>query len=329
MFIGRTIIGLGAGITSVVVPTYLSDVIIRGLLGLFHQSSLVIGILTSQTISFWLGNEKYWILYFLCGANPSLLMLLLSNFCPESPVFFMCCDDKEQCEKILFHLRPPRWNVSGETEEIQKEIIISKLDGRHVSILNLITIPVARKSLLFCLGMHFTQQFSGLDLVLLFPKSWFDNPRTISVFIGFTILIATLVAIWLVERSGRRKLTLVSTMGCCIGLTFLSIFSYLNLNTWWKFLMLILYISSFSIGLGPITWIIINDIFPPDTRASAMTLAVSVNCLSKFIVIVMYKPLYDKFKSLAFLPFCFVLFLFFWYAFFQMKETKGIPASYL
>lgn len=332
MLLGRSVIGIGAGIACVVAPMYLSEIsysTIRGVLGIFHQCSLVLGILTSQIVSYWFGNVHDWTIYFLGSGVAAFLMLIMLPFCPESPTFLIFCGNRNGSEKNLRFLRPSGWPVEQEVNEIHEAIAISRQNSSRISVSKLLSLSVARKSLLFGIMMHFTQQFSGIDLALLFPRNWFSTIRTIPIFVGCIFLVATLFAIWLVERAGRRRLTLASSLGCCIGLTFLMFFSHFKVHYSYSLFALFLFISSFSIGLGPITWIIINDIFPPNARASAMTLAVSVNWLSKFTVMLIYKPMFDRMKSFALLPFCFILFIFFCYAYSQMQETKGRPASYL
>ena len=332
MLIGRIVIGVGAGISCVVVPIYLaeiSSVSVRGFIGIFHQCSLVVGILISQIISNWLGNEENWRLYFACSLIPAVLMIFLLPFCPESPVYYMLRGNKTGCKHSLRRLRPKLWKVPEEVDEISEAIRISKQNGERLTIFELFSLQTARRSLLFCTAMHFTQQFSGIDLVLLFLGDWFKNYGVISILVGCIIIFGTLLSIWLVEKSGRRSLTLISAAGSFIGLTLLSFFSTLSINSFWTFLALAVYLVSFSVGLGPITWIIINDIFPPNARASAISVAVAVNWLSKFAVMLMYEPLKKNFGSFSLLPFSFILLLFFIYAAYALKETKGRHAIYL
>jgi SP family arabinose:H+ symporter-like MFS transporter len=275
-----------------------------------------------------------WRFYFGLSFIPCGLQFLFLLACPESPVYEMLKGKVSDCEISLFRLRPLNWDVVEEREVIDSAIQASKSLGDSHSVLSLIKLSVARKSLLLCVFMHAIQQFSGIDVIMLFSKSWFENSTSliakyITVIQGIAAIVGTILSIYLIERVGRRILTLTSSLGCATSLTAVTLVLWSGKNGVFLLVPFLGFVVSFAIGLGPVTWIIINDIFPPNSRAAAVTVAVSVNWLSKFILLTLSDKLQSSLGKFSFIPFAFALHIFSVYAFRNLKETKGRPVCYL
>ena len=337
MLIGRFFIGYSSGVAGVVVPMYLSEIstdCIRGLLGAFHQFSIVFGIFFSLSLAVPLGTNALWRWYFGISFVPCVLQLVLLVACPESPAYEMLRGKVSRCEISLYRLRPLHWDVAEEREVIDLAIQAAKSLGDSYSVFSLVKLPVARNSLLLCVFMHAIQQFSGIDVIMLFSKDWFTGSgaaleKYITVIQGITAIFGTLLSIYLIERVGRRILTLASSLGCAISLTAVTVVLLSDGKGLFLLVPFLGFVVSFAIGLGPVTWIIINDIFPPNSRAAAVSVAVSVNWLSKFILLTLSGPLMSGLKNFSFVPFALVLYLFSGYALRNLKETKGRPVGYL
>jgi MFS family permease len=123
-----------------------------------------------------------------------------------------------------------------------------------------------------------------------------SNSLLSSVLIGVANVAATVVSLRLVDRRGRRSLLLASAAGAGAALALLGLTLEMSLSgaaSWLPLVFLLLYITSFAIGLGPIFWVLIAEIFPPEARAAGAGVATAVNWLSSFVVGLIFVPLSD------------------------------------
>lgn len=337
---GRFIIGLGAGTTGAIVPMYLSEVStvpIRGVLGVLHQLSLVLGIFVSSVLSWAWGTAVMWRRYFACGAVPAVLQLVLLAFAPESPVFYVMRAKADACTAALRRLRPEGWPLLGaELRELHSNAAhVSKAHAASVSVRCLFASVEARRSLLFACCMHAAQQFSGIDVMFVSTADLFaQDGAQMTVAVSAATIAATLASIWCIERVGRRTLTLTSAAGCALSMATLACVlpdaaaSPMHASTLQKASVL-LFVMCFALGLGPVTWIIINDIFPLPFRAAATSVAVSVNWGAKFVILTVFVPAYDRWGARSLGIFVVTLAAFALLAACLLRETKGRPPAFL
>jgi len=113
-----------------------------------------------------------------------------------------------------------------------------------------------------------------------------NSAITQALSVGITNLVFTIVAIVLLDRVGRRVLLIVGTTGCILSLAMLGVFfassSLQDSASWVALVCLIVYIASFAIGLGPVFWLVISEIFPLSVRSPAMSLSTVGNWSSNF-----------------------------------------------
>jgi MFS family permease len=123
-----------------------------------------------------------------------------------------------------------------------------------------------------------------------------SNSLLSSVVIGLANVAATLVSIRLVDRRGRRPLLLGSAAGACVSLALLGLAFEVSLGgagSWLALACLLGYITAFAIGLGPIFWLLIAEIFPPEARAAGAGTATAFNWFSAFLVGLVFVPVAD------------------------------------
>jgi MFS family permease len=208
-------------------------------------------------------------------------------------------------------------------------------ESRRVGVRTLLR-SAAAPALLIAVALGAMQQFAGINAVIAYAPSVMErtgltasNSLLSSVVIGLANVAATVVSIRLVDRSGRRPLLLASAAGACVSLALLALTFEVSLGdagSWLSLICLIGYITAFAIGLGPIFWLLISEIFPPDSRAAGASVATAVNWFSGFLVGLAFAPVVDAIgQGPTFWIFAAVCAVAFVFVRRYVPETKGRP----
>jgi sugar porter (SP) family MFS transporter len=297
MLIGfRFLLGLSVGTASFVSPLYISEVApprIRGGLVSFNQLAITSGILISYLINFAFkdvpGNWR-WMLGLAAIPGAALATGMLTV--PHTPRWLMQQGREEEARGVVEKLRSgdPQADVEGELNDIRSA---NEKEGA-TKVKDLFS-PKIRPLIWIGLGLAVAQQFVGVNTVIYYaPTILSDTGLTKSssiaqtVFVGITNVVFTIVAVLLLDRLGRRTLLLIGTVGLTLSLAVLGIyFSSSTLQHHAGYLALVgllVYIASFAIGLGPVFWLMISEIFPTGVRSKAMSVSTMANWAANFIV---------------------------------------------
>jgi MFS family permease len=159
----------------------------------------------------------------------------------------------------------------------------------------------AAPAVLIGVTLAVVQQFAGINAVIAYAPTIMErtgltasNSILYSVAIGVANVAATVIR-W-IDRRGRRPLLLASTAGTGASLLLLGLTFEVSLGDWGSWLALlclVAYVCSFAVGLGPVFWVLIGEIFPPEARAAGAGLATAVNWFSSFVVSLVFVPLAD------------------------------------
>ncbi|XP_060918939.1 solute carrier family 2, facilitated glucose transporter member 2 [Labrus mixtus] len=333
---GRAVMGFYCGLTSGLVPMYIGEIApkaYRGALGTIHQLAIVVGILISQVIGldFVLGNDEMWPLLLGLSGAPAVLQSLLLPLCPESPRYLYIRLGQEQEARKSLHRLKGAYDPSADLEEMRREKEEADKEAR-VSILSLIRSSVYRQQLIVALMMHLSQQLSGINAIFYYSTNIFANagvaqPVYATIGVGVINTIFTLVSVALVDRAGRRTLTLVGLGGMCccavamtVGLNFQSEYAWMS---YVSMAAIFLFVSFFEIGPGPIPWFIVAELFSQGPRPAAIALAGCCNWTSNFIIGMTF-PYIQKFLGVyVFALFAVLLLCFTVFIYLRVPETKG------
>ncbi|XP_015371045.1 PREDICTED: facilitated trehalose transporter Tret1 [Diuraphis noxia] len=332
---GRVIQGIGVGALCTIIPTYVAEISqphIRGTLGTIFQVYVVVGILYSFVVG---SVVEYVTFNVLCGIW-TLIHVLLTFFIPESPYYFLYLNKDESAYASMTKLRDGNdADIAGELNEIKREIELQK--SNQDTFIKVMANKVNRKSLLIGIGCMFFQQTSGINAIIFYMGYIFNKvgssitTNTSVIAVGIVQLVMTLVAMTIVDKAGRRILLIVSAV--VMSLSFFGLGLYLHMShkfnkesifSWLPLILIALYISAFSLGFGPIPWVVMGEIFSNEIKPYGTSLATAVNW---FLVFAVTFLTFEATNSIGFLGlfwmysfFCALGALFVWY---MVPETKN------
>ncbi|XP_019440523.1 PREDICTED: sugar transporter ERD6-like 5 isoform X2 [Lupinus angustifolius] len=292
LYIGRLLVGCGIGLLSYVVPIYVAEITPKNLRGAFtavHQ--LMIGF--GMSLTYLIGAYLDWRVVALIGTIPCLVQLISLPFIPDSPRWLAKVGNMKDSDSALQRLRGRNTDVYQEAAEI-KEHTEALQRQKEASIIGLFQSQYL-KALTVGVGLMILQQFGGINGIVFYANSIFIAAG-LSKSIGTIALVAvkipmTTLGVLLMDRSGRRPLLLVSAGGTCLGCFLTAISFFLQDLHKWKeaspalaLIGVLVYVGSFSLGIGAIPWVIMSEIFPINVKGSAGSFVTLVNWLCSWIV---------------------------------------------
>lgn len=255
LLVGRLFAGIAIGILFVIVPMYLAETAhekFRGRFVAVFQLAITLGIFLGYLTSYWLAHYAAWRWMFCLGLLGALILLIASIYLPLSSHPF-----KKPVTEKLNIFRYPRPFIIG-------------------------------------IGLGILQQVTGINAILYFaPQILLSiQPQSNTTAISSALIIAggnflfTIVSLFLLDSIGRRPMLLFSLLCQCVALGLLGSFYYLAIpaETHLYFFCLLIYFFGFAVGLGPITWLIIAEIYPASIRGKAIGLTVMINNIAAFAV---------------------------------------------
>lgn len=340
MVVGRLFSGLGAGASSVVVPLYLGEIAplaLRGMFGTLAQFTLVIGILVSQLLYYPLGSEKLWPWLLSISGFLGVLQLICGPLLVESPRWLVTRGERAEAAKTLGAIRDgftPR-DCERAVEDIVAEAGPS-LSRPAPSLRDVLTDASIRRPLVMCTLLSVAQQFSGINAVFYYSNQFFEsaglkNNTEGTLLASGVNVAATLLAVLLIERAGRRLLLLVGAAGMLVfsvALTVVLVEKGKGAGNaeslgWTAVVFVLLYVTFFEVGLGAIPWMIGGEIFPEAPRATAMGFAAGINWIANAIIGFIFPLMNDGLGNYSFVPFSAVLLVSFIYMALTVPETKN------
>lgn len=288
----RFVLGISVGAASFVSPLYISELApkrIRGGVTSFNQLMIVSGIFAAYIVNWALGGVSgNWRWMLGLGAVPGLVLAIGMYFQPFSPRWLVGQGREEEARDVLRRARSSEDETDQELEEIKGE---AKEEGS----LGDLFAPGVRAMVLIGLVMAIAQQLIGVNTVIYYAPTILKltglstgSAITQALSVGITNVIFTVIAILILDRVGRRPLLIVGTIGCIVSLIALGVFfaspTLKQDASWIALVCLIAYIASFAIGLGPVFWLMISEIFPMKVRSAAMSLSTVANWSSNFLV---------------------------------------------
>jgi MFS transporter, SP family, galactose:H+ symporter len=302
---GRLLIGVAIGVASMLTPLYLAEIspaASRGAVTSLNQLCITLGILVSYLVGYAFATSPGgWRWMLGLGVVPGAVLAAGMVVLPESPRWLAGHQRLPQAEAVLRRLRGPQGDVAGELAALRTDL---RREGGRLAPWSALLAPELRRALIVGVGLAMFQQITGINTVIYFAPQIFQaaglSSASVSILatagVGAVNVGLTLVSIWLIDRAGRRALLLWSLGGMAVTLLVLAGGFSVGASGalgWITVLSLAAYVAFFAVGLGPVFWLLIAEIFPLAVRGRAMSLATISNWGFNLVVTVTFLGLID------------------------------------
>jgi sugar porter (SP) family MFS transporter len=291
---GRFVVGLGIGFSSVIAPLYISEVApsdVRGALVSLYQFAITIGILGAYVVDYLLASSGDWRMMLGLAVVPSFVLVIGMLLMPESPRYlFKLGRDVVARDELM------RIYGSGDGPAAEERSIRESLALPASGFVEFFTNPALRVALFIGVTLAVLQQVTGINTVIYYGPQIFQlagiSSNSASILaeslVGTVNCLMTLVAIFFVDRLGRKPLLYAGLTGMFVALTALAFaFAQQHLSGSLSTIALIsmmVYVGCFAFSLGPIVWLLISEIFPLPARGLGMSISTLANWVGNFLV---------------------------------------------
>jgi MFS transporter, SP family, xylose:H+ symportor len=288
----RLIGGIGVGLASAVCPMYIGEIApanIRGSLVSVNQFAIIFGMLVVYFVNWgiasgqsleWI-NTIGWRRMFLSETIPAGLFGILLFFVPETPRYLSLKNRDEEAFKIL-----TRINGAARAKLIMDEIKSSISHHKSAKLMSF-----GKKVIWIGILLSVFQQFVGINVALYYAPRIFESMGAAkdaslmqTVIMGLVNVVFTVVAIFTVDKWGRKPLLIVGSAGMAIGMFAISALAFNQIIGVGTLVFIIIYTASFMMSWGPITWVLISEIFPNKIRGKAVAVAVAAQWAANYFI---------------------------------------------
>jgi MFS transporter, SP family, galactose:H+ symporter len=306
LLIARVIMGLGVGGVSAIVPAYLSEMApaqVRGRMLTLNQLMITIGLLAAYIVNVIFSASEDWRAMFWVGAIPSIALVIAAVRLPESPAWLINTGRTDEARSMLGSVACGTGadqvieRYRREEAERRQQRARERGDRRG---LRALLAPRLRAAVVVGLTLAALQQFGGINTIIYYAPTIMQetglsasNSIVYSVAIGVINLGMTIVSLRLIDRVGRRPLLLVSLAGMSVSVALLGLSFVADLSSLVTLVFMLLYIVSFAIGMGPVFWVLLGEVFPTHERAAGTSAGSTTNWVANFAVSLAFLPVVD------------------------------------
>jgi sugar porter (SP) family MFS transporter len=327
----RFIAGIGVGMASMLSPMYIAEISpssIRGRNVAINQLTIVTGILVTNLVNYFLADSgpDAWRWMFGLGALPSLLFLFGVLWLPESPRWLVKAGQPDRAQAVLSRIGNRKF-VEDTFEDIKVSLTGMPAKQSYRDVFHKSVRPAVQVGIILAIF----QQLCGINVVFNYTSTIFESVGASlnqqlfeTVAIGTVNLLFTLVAMWQVDKLGRRPLMRFGALGLAVLYVVLATLLQRQAAPGLVSLAVLAAISTYSMTLAPVTWVIISEIFPNKIRGLASSVAIVALWGAYFVLVFTFPILAQKMGTYG--PFwlyagiCLLGFLFITA---KVKETKG------
>ena len=333
LIVGRLFIGFAVGMSSSIVPVYISEISDkerRGKLVTLFLISVNFGIFISYAINLWLSHIESWRLMLGLGVIPAIVFLTAAIFLPESPRWLVINGKLDEAKKILEKIH----GTIKSTVELKEIQLASK--QQKITLKNALEGKFFKVLLLGALIGVFTQAV-GINAIIYYAPTIFQktgfNTAVVSILatlgIGFTVTASAIIASKFLDKFGRRILLLLGLLGIILSLC-LIIFSFEYVHDqillgWLTFCGFILFVAFQGVSVGPACFLLPTEIYPSRIRGIGVGISITFNWLTNFLVALLFPIALGLYGMVFVFKIFLILSIIGWVVFFlYVPETKTI-----
>ena len=299
----RIIGGIGVGLASMLSPLYIAEIApanSRGKLVSFNQLAIVGGFMVVYFVNYFIsrsgGSDEWlntfgWRWMFASEVIPAALFLGLLFFVPDTPRSLVLRNKPIEALKVLV-------KVNGENEgnRVLTEIEASMNDktSGHMFSFGWLVIAVGVLISVF-------QQFVGINVVLYYAPEIFktiasgtDSALFMTIIVGVVNFLFTIIAVKSVDKYGRKPLMVIGAAGMAVAMLSLGFVFFCGATGYLALFCMMLYVASFAMSWGPVTWVLLAEIFPNKIRGKALAVAVAAQWISNYLVSLTFPIMNDN-----------------------------------
>ena len=294
LLVSRVLLGLAVGVASYTAPLYLSEIApekIRGSMISMYQLMITIGILGAylSDTAFSYSGAWRWMLGVII--IPALLLLVGVIFLPDSPRWFAAKRRFVDAERVLLRLRDTSAEAKRELDEIRESLQV-KQSGWALFKEN----SNFRRAVFLGVLLQVMQQFTGMNVIMYYAPKIFElagytnttEQMWGTVIVGLTNVLATFIAIGLVDRWGRKPTLILGFIVMAVGMGVLGTMMHVGIHSpaaqYFAVLMLLMFIVGFAMSAGPLIWVLCSEIQPLKGRDFGITCSTATNWIANMIV---------------------------------------------
>jgi len=336
LMIARLLGGIAVGAVSVVIPTFISEISpakTRGTLGTMNQLGIVIGILLAYVFDYYMVETSEgwrWMLASPAFVALPFAVLLISSF-PESPRWLILKGQKDKAKKILLKMVGEK-AAALEYNNIVANIEEGRKKGSDKTAISSLFKGKLGKVMFIGIMLAALQQITGINAIVAYAPTIFqatgvggDVALLQAILVGVVNFVFTLVAVWLIDKVGRKILLVVGAAGMTLSLTYL-VFAFMNnqLEGIGVTISILAYIAFFAASLAPVMWVVTSEIYPNKIRGLAMSVSTAVSWVCTFLTVQFFPWMLNNLGGAV----TFGFFLFFsvfalLFILLRIPETKG------
>lgn len=327
--VARFLVGIGVGVASMITPLYIAELAppkVRGALVTLNQLAIVTGIAVAYYVDFLFSAAGNWRAMFISAVIPSGVLLVALIFLPESPRWLASKNRTSEAFGILCRIENPL-EARRHLAKIEEVTETDRLRFRDLFS------PRFRKALVVGVGLAIFQQVTGVNAIvyytpIILQMGGFHSASSAilaTVLVGAVNLVFTIVSLFLLDRVGRRPLLLIGIAAMALSLGYLGyLFGVSHVSRGATLAGVLVYLASFAIGLGPIFWLMISEIYPTTIRGQAMSLASVTIWIFDLLMSLTFLSLVDGLGARhAFWLYAVLSVAAFYFAYRRVPETKG------
>jgi len=296
--VARFLVGVAVGVASMITPLYIAEVAparIRGAFVTLNQLAIVTGIVVAYYVDYVFSGTGNWRAMFVSAVVPSVILLVALVFLPESPRWLAAQGRLDEALGILSRVETSE-EAQHDLQELREVTETDNLSFRDLFA------PRFRRPLLVGVLLAIFQQITGVNTIIYYTPTILQmagfhsasSAILATVLVGGVNLGFTILSLFLLDRVGRRPLLLLGIAGMGLSLIHLGyLFGASHAPRNAILIDVIAYLASFAIGLGPIFWLLISEIYPTTVRGQAMSLASVVIWISDLLVTMTFLTLVE------------------------------------